>query len=772
MFKAKKILFLGASQFHLPAIKVAQKLGVRVIVADNEPKNIAHQVADFSEIISTDDYKSLVALARKYNVDGVMTYGPDTSTPSVSYIAEKLNLPGNPYASSLLLQRKDAFRKFQKQMGLPHPEFSIIERDTNTDNLKMDLSYPLIIKPTDSAGSRGQTIISDLSQLKKAVDKARKFSSNGVVVCEEFLRSDYLELDGDVLIQDGALSFAQYGHNYFSEKNKYNVPIGEIMPGFISTALERKIDLEFKKIIKKLNLKSGCLNFDALIIKDELVIIDIGLRNGGNYVPELIRISTGVDLTEAAVYCALGIKYPIKALHAKNPKPVMTYILNSDCQGQFSGIRYEPDIVNNIIKSVNFVEYESEVEPFISGDKALGVVFLEFASMSEMLEKWAKVEDLINVDIIPIRRKGNDVNKIEQSVYKRYNEKISPFLQKKIHTARLEKNENVLRVLSSQFVFNNNETDISDKETTKHYNASADFTYEGEKLFGVERLYRRQIVVDITLKCMAHCRFCLRRNYDPFILSNDDLSRIARFIGISTTTEEIREILITGGDPFLVPLKLKHFLNELSKYAPFIEVVRIASRLPIHQPDLINDNILSVLKQDYIFRIEMATQINHSIELFSEVKEAFRKIKKVVSVIYNQTVLLNGINNSTAELIELYDNLRTLGIENHYLFHCVPIGGLNWLRTTIDETIELANSITSSGFVSGRVKPQVALMTDIGKITLFDKSIIKREGNKILLSSNYYLKDRLKWNPSWEIPQSAEINADGRMNVWYHDKKL
>ena len=225
-----------------------------------------------------------------------------------------------------------------------------------------------------------------------------------------------------------------------------------------------------------------------------------------------------------------------------------------------------------------------------------------------------------------------------------------------------------------------------------------------------------------------------------------------------------------GGDPFLVPKKLAHFLNELDNNASLLEVVRVASRVPIHQPDWVNDNILSILKKKYSFRIEMATQINHSLELFPEVREAYMKIRNCVSAIYNQTVLLKKINDSASDLIHLYDDLRSLGIESHYLFHCVPIGGIDWLRTSLDETMELADGILNSGMISGRVKPRVTFMTDIGKIALNESAIMRRESERVLLRSSYSLENRLKWNPSWKVPSSAIVEKNGMLSVWYKIK--
>lgn len=765
LFKTKKLLFLGATQFQLPAIKSAQQLGVKVIVTDNDTSNIGHSVGDFSENISTTDLSGLLMIANKYNIDGIMTYGSDVSSPGVSFVAEKLNLPGNPYKAAKILQRKDEFRKFQKVIGLPHPCFVIIDEDYKGE---INLKYPFIVKSVDSSGSKGMSVISSPTQLQIAIAKAKEYSRCGVIICEELLKSNMLELDGDILIQHGKLSFGHYGHNYFLKDSNLKVPIGEIMPGFFGQEIIDQLDDQLQQIIKYFNLVTGCLNFDALLVDGKVVILDIGLRNGGNYVPDLIKMSTGVNLTEAAVYCALGVEYPIQELHSKKPKSVMTYILNTKEEGVYIGIRYNDEIVNFIKKSISFFEFESEVKPFTRGDYALGVVFLEFDNQQDMLEKWHTVEDHIHIDVAP----KNDIGKIahERDDYKRYNERISPFLQKKINKAQIESSHDLLKVLTTQFVFNKNETEISVNEVKKHYDASADFIFADTQLCGVERLYKRSVVIDITLRCVAHCRHCLRRNYDPFILKNEDLSRIAKFIGTSEIVKDVREILITGGDPFLVPKKLAHFLNELDNNAPFLNVVRVASRMPVHQPDWINDNVLSILKKKYAFRVEMATQINHSLELFPEVIEAYKKIRDSVSAIYNQTVLLKGINDSVNDLINLFDHLRSLGIENHYLFHCVPIGGIDWLRTSLEETIELSDCILNSGMISGRAKPKVTFMTDIGKIALNENAIIDKANDKVLFRSNYSLADRLRWNPAWKLPTSAIIEKNGTLSVWYKIK--
>jgi lysine 2,3-aminomutase len=97
--------------------------------------------------------------------------------------------------------------------------------------------------------------------------------------------------------------------------------------------------------------------------------------------------------------------------------------------------------------------------------------------------------------------------------------------------------------------------------------------------------------------------------------------------------------------------------------------------------------------------------------------------------------------------------------------------GMRHHRTSVKKGAELVTRLCASGEFSGRAKPHYALMTDIGKIVLYEGAIIARRpsDNSILLRSGYRLEDRKRWNPSWRVPASVEIDDEGFMCVWYRD---
>jgi lysine 2,3-aminomutase len=351
-------------------------------------------------------------------------------------------------------------------------------------------------------------------------------------------------------------------------------------------------------------------------------------------------------------------------------------------------------------------------------------------------------------------------------------EKLSPFLQKKLKYLLAEYgslHDNYLGILR-QYKMLPEENIQTPEINRRHYDADISICETGG-VKGVERLYRRTVVIELTMSCVAHCRYCLRQKYDLYTLTEQDIEMVARYCGSKQLKDEVNEVLVTGGDPFLVPKSLAYLVELLMQYAPNVKIIRVATRLPQQDPSRVSDAVLDVFRNKPGIRFEIATQTNHSIEFFPEVRDCFLRIREVVSVIYSQNVLLKGVNDNRQSLLDLYEAMRSLGIQAHYLFHAVPMQGLHHFRTTVDKGLKLAREITSCGIFSGRAKPIFALMTDIGKIVLYEGSIIKQDKitNRILFRSGYRLDERLKWNPSWKMPATAVLDKDGYLDVWYLD---
>ena len=353
-----------------------------------------------------------------------------------------------------------------------------------------------------------------------------------------------------------------------------------------------------------------------------------------------------------------------------------------------------------------------------------------------------------------------------------FKELISPFLDGKIQEAEKKFGAGSPQhlALTLQYVADPREDHIEPgRERRRHYEAELLQDASGETLKGVERLYRRTALIEPSTVCAANCRWCLRGQYPTFTMSAAQITGAAKYFGSPAVRDDLREILITGGDPFMVRVLLEYTIDQIVMHAPNIEIIRIGSRIPTQDPARVDDALLAVLTKYPHIRVEVGTHINHPIEFWPESVEAFRRITDRGIRIYNQHPLLKGVNDDLPVLSEMYDLMRHCAIEAHYLFHCIPMRGMQHHRTTVAKGLELIRALVSSGKFSGRAKPQFFAMTDIGKVPFYEGTIVDRKGRDLLLQSGYRLEDRLQWNPTWQMPEAALVDEQGYLRVWYPD---
>jgi lysine 2,3-aminomutase len=284
---------------------------------------------------------------------------------------------------------------------------------------------------------------------------------------------------------------------------------------------------------------------------------------------------------------------------------------------------------------------------------------------------------------------------------------------------------------------------------------------------GLERLYKRSVVIDLLSACAAECVYCLRGYYDKFVLSNSEIKEIALYCA---NDEFLKEVLITGGDPLLSPSKLKSLITEIAAKAPNIKIIRIGTRLPVQDPIMIDSTLYSFfesMKKRFI--IEIGLQVNHYFELQEQARKVICFLQNCGCKIYCQNVLLKDVNDNIETLTRLYDEIRYLGMSPHYIFHAVPMIGTGEFRTTVQKGLDLIKQLDSSGQISGRAKPLYALMTDVGKVILYHDTILGRDGKYLIIKTNYKISERMQWNPSYKLSDSASINSDNTISVRYQD---
>lgn len=344
-------------------------------------------------------------------------------------------------------------------------------------------------------------------------------------------------------------------------------------------------------------------------------------------------------------------------------------------------------------------------------------------------------------------------------------QRMTKFLQRRLEELKTQYGEDSpeYRSLALQYIYDAHEDNPTVEHNAKHYEAGVQV--EGGK--NVERLYEHHCCIEMAFNCLSNCRYCLRSNYDRFTLTEEQMDANAAYL----RSIEAEEVLLTGGDPLLNLRRLRIFTDKIVDTVPTIRIIRIATRVFTQDPAVISDDTITFLKKlKERVRVEVATQINSAVELHCpEVRQAFEKVLALGIPVYSQNVFLKGINDTPQQLIDLYHEMRLIGIEAHYLFHCIPMRGIHHLRPSVDRMIMCYEALVNAGHITGRCKPILAIMSQIGKITLTPFNYRKLDNGFVQLRSCYMYEDRVAYNPNWKVPEDAFVDNDGYLWINYLD---
>ncbi len=385
----KKLMLLGGIRYLLPVIEAAHKQGYYVITADYLPDNIAHKHSDEYVNVSIIDKEAVLKVAQEKQIDGIMSFGVDPGVVAASYVQNKMGLPSfGPFESVEILQNKDKFRAFLAKHRFNVPK---AKGFSTKEEALSDLSwyeFPVIVKPTDSAGSKGVTRVDEKEQLSDALDHAFNHSISKHVIIEEFIEKQGCSSDTDCFSVDGKLAFVSFNAQRFDDRatNPYT-PAAYSWPSTFNKGQEAYLTSEIQRLITLLGLKTVVYNIETRIgINGKPYIMELTPRGGGNRLCEMLRYATGVDMITAITRAMVGD--PI--LEPIGQKPYNGHwaeiILHADKDGIFDHLEINDDLPAEIIEEDLWVEKGDKVESFEGANNAIGTLVLRFKT-AEDLEK-------------------------------------------------------------------------------------------------------------------------------------------------------------------------------------------------------------------------------------------------------------------------------------------------------------------------------------------------------------------------------------------------
>lgn len=400
--KQKRLMLLGGLSYLLPVIREAHNMGIYVITADYLPNNIAHKYSDEYCNVSIIDKEEVLKKAQSLQIDGIMSFAVDPGVVSAAYVAEKMQLPFQcSYKAATILQNKHLFRQFLTENGFNSPK----AKGYNNVNEALEdvdfFSWPVIVKPVDSAGSKGVSKVERKEDLSEAISYALSEAHNGYFIIEEFLEKEGNSSGIEAYVQGGQVICNDLYDQLFDD-NAVNpfTPSAEIWPSSMPLKHQCEIKEELERLFILLNVRTGIFNVECRVSTNgKAYLMEVSPRGGGNRLAELQDMATGQSLISAEICKAVSL--PLPKIESPSYKGAWcNYVLHSSKPGILGSIDFDKDFLHKYVKDVSLtVKQGDAISTFTGANTSLGTVFLYAESRPELNEVLRKINNYIHIKL-------------------------------------------------------------------------------------------------------------------------------------------------------------------------------------------------------------------------------------------------------------------------------------------------------------------------------------------------------------------------------------
>lgn len=371
-----KIAIIGANEFQNKLIIKAKEMGIETHVFAWEEGAVGKENSDFFYPISIIEKEKILEICKKIKIDGICSIASDLAMHTVNFVANELDLKGNSLECTELTTNKYKMRERLSKFNLPCPKY-ILVNNIEKVNLE-DLSFPLIVKPTDRSGSRGIYKVNNESELEPAIKSALEESFSKEILIEEYILGD--EYSVESVSEKGIHKVLQITKKYTTGAPNF-IERGHTEPVEIDDELYKKIEQIILKSLDVLEVSNGASHSEIKILENDIKIVEIGARMGGDFIgSDLVKISTGIDYLELVINIALNRENVITNIAKKNTNKiaVVKFIFNVN----------DKDTINRV-DSKNIIELyvKEEFEKVKDSSTRNGYCLMEFENTKENLKK-------------------------------------------------------------------------------------------------------------------------------------------------------------------------------------------------------------------------------------------------------------------------------------------------------------------------------------------------------------------------------------------------
>ncbi|MCI8559690.1 MAG: ATP-grasp domain-containing protein [Dorea sp.] len=300
----KKIMILGAGIYQVPLIKTARKLGIYSIVVSIPGNYPGFELADKVYYENTTDYDKILEIAKKEQIDGVVTAGTDVAVITIGKVCDELGLCGLSFEAAQIAANKLLMKSKYEEHGVRTAKFREIPLDEPDVSSRVSgLCFPLIFKSVDSSGSRGIVRVDSEADFDAAIQNVKENTRSDYYIVEEFIEGE--EFGAQAFVYHGEVSFI-LPHGDYVFKGDTGVPVGHFAPYELDSAVIEDARQQLSAAICAMGLDNCAINADFILKDNKTYVLEIGGRSGATCLAELVSIYYGFDYYEKILRCALG----------------------------------------------------------------------------------------------------------------------------------------------------------------------------------------------------------------------------------------------------------------------------------------------------------------------------------------------------------------------------------------------------------------------------------------------------------------------------------
>ena len=396
----KKIMILGGGVNQMPLIEAAKSCGYYVVLCDFSDYAPGVELADSFHLVSIIDAEAVLEVAKKENIDGIAA-NTEAAMKVVAYVAENMQLVGNSVSAIETLASKKMFRKMQKECGMFAPSYFEVSTLAELNEKIGGMKFPVIIKPSESSGTRGTTKIASADETEKieqAYELCRSFSRNDLVTVEEYIKMPSLTvIEGDIFVNGGEILW----DGLFLTKRSAAapmIPMTYMFPIRLEEDRYERVKCDLAAAVKNSGIKHGQYNAEAYFTEEgELFIIEINARQGGNQIPRAIKHQSGIDMDKLLVSTAVGDNSyweELKSFKRLN-KILAWHIIFPRSAGMYRGLEISESIADKVKSTQEFEPVGTVLENTVNAASIIGIAEVEFESFAQQDEICEKIEELI-----------------------------------------------------------------------------------------------------------------------------------------------------------------------------------------------------------------------------------------------------------------------------------------------------------------------------------------------------------------------------------------